>query len=252
MVAFVAFSLLSSCVYIMNDLLDIKQDQLHPRKKHRPIASGKITVPTALVALSFCLLGCVALNLYLDSKQFSLALLSYLVINVAYVLKLKHISLVDCFSISSGFVIRVLAGCYAIQVVPSDWIVVVTFFLALFLAFGKRKSELMLLDKNATQHRSALLGYTVPMLDVFIYISAAICITAYLMYTLTSTSFPANLHQPLKYSAFFVVFGLFRYIQLINSTQAIDGDPTTLVYKDRLLQLTILVWVGYAAFVIYG
>ncbi len=250
--AFFAFSLLSSTVYIINDILDIQQDQLHPRKKNRPIASEKISKQQAWLIAVITLTISIAINVYLNNKLFSIALLSYLLINMAYVFKLKHISLVDCFSIASGFVIRVLAGCYAIQVAPSDWIVVVTFFLALFLAFGKRKSELVLLEKGAQNHRSALTGYSLSMLDVFIYISAAICITAYLMYTLTSTSFPAHLHQPLKYSAFFVVFGLFRYIQLIDSTRAVDGDPTTLVYNDRLLQLTILAWIAFAAFVIYG
>jgi 4-hydroxybenzoate polyprenyltransferase len=250
--AFFAFCLLSSTVYIINDVLDVKLDQLHPRKKNRPIASGKVSKQHAWLVALVIMAVCVAINVYLNNTLFSIALLSYLLINIAYVFKLKHISLVDCFCIASGFVIRVLAGCYAIQVAPSDWIVVVTFFLALFLAFGKRKSELVLLDKGAQSHRSSLTGYSLPMLDVFIYISAAICITAYLMYTLTSTSFPAHLHQPLKYSAFFVVFGLFRYIQLIDASRTVDGDPTTLVYNDRLLQLTILAWVVYAAFVIYG
>lgn len=252
LLAFGAFCFLSSSVYVFNDILDADADKAHPRKKQRPIPSGEISASAAMRVGLLCLLMSAMLTYVLQQPKFAYALVTYLIINIAYVLKLKHISLVDGFCIASGFVLRVLAGCYAISVVPSDWIVVVTFFLALFLAFGKRKSELMLLDKEAQIHRKALKGYSVQTLDVFIYTSAAIAITAYLMYTLTSTTIPEHLHQPLKYSAFFVVFGLFRYIQLINDYESVDGDPTLLVYKDRLLQVTILLWVIYAIAVFYG
>ena len=250
--AFFAFCFLSSAVYVFNDLLDVEQDKLHPRKKMRALPAGRVTKQQALIMGLICLLLSAALAWQVNSTQFIYTLLAYLGINIAYVLKIKHVAIADCFSIASGFVIRVLAGCYAIHVVPSDWIVVVTFFLALFLAFGKRKSELLMLDGQAGKHRAALNGYNLQTLDVYIYISAAISVTAYLMYTLTSITLPEKLHQSLKYSAFFVVFGLFRYIQLLNTKSATDADPTVLVYKDRLLQATLVLWIVYAVMVIYG
>ena len=251
-VAFFAFCFLSSAVYVFNDLLDLERDKLHPRKQKRALPAGRVTKQQAIMLGFICLMLSATLTWQVNSPPFIYALLAYLGINIAYVLKIKHVAIADCFSIASGFVIRVLAGCYAIQVVPSDWIVVVTFFLALFLAFGKRKSELLMLDTQAGKHRAALNGYNLQTLDVYIYISAAISVTAYLMYTLTSTTLPEKLHQPLKYSAFFVVFGLFRYIQLLNAKSATDADPTVLVYKDRLLQATLVLWIVYAVVVIYG
>lgn len=250
--AFFSFSFLSSFVYVFNDLKDMESDKLHPRKKNRPLPSGRISRQAAGITGVLALLTSAALATVVNNTSFYLALTSYLCINIAYITILKKISLVDCFCIATGFVIRVLAGCYAIAVIPSDWIVVVTFFLALFLAFSKRKSELVMLDKDSVQHRVALSGYSVKTLDVFIYICASICITAYLMYTLTSNSIPAGLHDSLKYSAFFVVFGLFRYIQINEAERNADGDPTVLFYKDRLLQVTILLWVMYSVYVIYG
>ena len=249
---FFAFCFLSSSVYVFNDVIDVDSDKLHPRKKKRPLPSGRINITTAVSIGVFCFLIAALLAFVVGNRSFTLALLCYLAINVAYILKLKQLSLVDCFCIASGFVIRVLAGCYAIGVMPSDWIVVVTFFLALFLAFNKRKSELVLLDKNSQHHRVALSGYSIKTLEVYIYLCAAICITAYLMYTLTSTSIPATLHDPLKYSAFFVVFGLFRYIQINDVEKAEDGDPTVVFYKDQYLQIAILLWAIYTTYVIYG
>jgi decaprenyl-phosphate phosphoribosyltransferase len=250
--AFFSFCFLSSFVYVFNDLKDVESDKLHPRKQSRPLPSGKIGKTAAVITGLLSLVIAIALAVAVNSSSFFIALACYLCINIAYITVLKQISLVDCFCIATGFVIRVLAGCYAISVAPSDWIVVVTFFLALFLAFSKRKSEIVMLDKNAAQHRSSLSGYSVKTLDVFIYICASICVTAYLMYTLTSTSIPAYFHDRLKYSAFFVVFGLFRYIQLNEADRNTDGDPTVLFYKDRLLQITILLWVVYSVYVIYG
>lgn len=250
--AFLAFCFLSSTVYVFNDLIDMESDKLHPRKKNRPLPSGKVNRQAAVFAGVACIVLAAVLSMVVDSRAFIYALLCYLAINIAYILKLKQLSLVDCFCIACGFVIRVLAGCYAIDVIPSDWIIVVTFFLALFLAFNKRKSELVLLDKNSQHHRIALSGYSIKTLDVYIYLCAAICITAYLMYTLTSNSIPVNLHNPLKYSAFFVVFGLFRYIQINDVEKAEDGDPTVVFYKDRYLQIAILLWAAYTSYVIYG
>ncbi|MES2689365.1 MAG: UbiA prenyltransferase family protein, partial [Bacteroidota bacterium] len=214
--------------------------------------SGRISTSAAAAIGIGCLLIAAVLASLVGNRSFMVSLACYLAINIAYVLKLKQLSLVDCFCIACGFVIRVLAGCYAIQVIPSDWIVVVTFFLALFLAFNKRKSELVLLDKSSQHHRVALSGYSIKTLEVYIYLCAAICITAYLMYTLTSTSIPAGLHDSLKYSAFFVVFGLFRYIQINDVEKAEDGDPTVVFYKDRYLQVAILLWAIYTTYVIYG
>ena len=249
--AFICFSLLSSCIYIINDIKDINADQLHPRKKHRPLPSKKISVGNAILIAILCFTISFILAAWVNQLYFIWVLIGYFTLNIAYIFKLKYINLLDCFSIATGFVLRVLAGCYAIEVVPSDWIVVVSFFLALFLAFGKRKSELILLDKSAGKHREVLSSYTKETLDIYIYICAVICISSYLIYTLTSETIPEHLHSYLKYSAVFVVFGIFRYIRLIHAKQETDGDPTVMFYTDRALQITILGWIIFVVLIFY-
>lgn len=250
--AILSFSIMSSTVYIINDRIDMDKDRLHPRKKLRPLASGKISPNKALILAVFLFIISVFIGLFFLPSSFLIVLSAYLSLNVFYVLQLKHIPVLDAFCIASGFVLRVLAGCYAIEVLPSDWIIVVTFFLALFLAFSKRRSELRMLDEQAVLHREVLKGYTLKMLDVFIYLSAGICITSYIIYTITNTSIPEHLHQPLKYSSFLVTFGVFRYIQVTEQNKNIDADPTVMLYSDRYLQATVIIWFVYVTATLYA
>lgn len=248
--AAIAFSFTSSFVYIVNDILDKESDALHPTKKFRPIAAGAIT-STQAITVAIVLLGLALGMMWHLSPALSALLVGYLVLNIAYSFYLKQISIVDCICVAIGFVIRILVGCMAIHVAPSDWILAVTFFLALYLAFSKRKAELLLLTDQSTAHRKSLNGYTLKLLDTYILICAVISLTAYLLYSFDFAVVSAFHTTNLKYSVVFVVIGFFRYFQLVE-TSGNEGDPTTLVLKDRALQLSIVLWLAYVVWVIYG
>jgi 4-hydroxybenzoate polyprenyltransferase len=180
-------------------------------------------------------------------------LLFYVLMNMAYSFYLKHVSIIDCMCVAIGFVLRIQAGCLAINVPASDWILAVTFFLALYLAFSKRKSELLLLEKDQATFRKSLDGYTLELLNIYIFICATISLTAYLLYSFDPKVTSVFHNDHLKYSVVFVVAGFFRYFQIIETrTYNGEGDPTTLVLKDRALQLSFLGWVCYIVWVIYG
>ncbi len=180
--AFLVFSLACSFIYIMNDWVDADNDALHPRKKNRPIPSGKISKNQAL-SIALVTIGCAA-GVFVIAQlpmAFGVITLLYVMLNLAYSFGLKTINIIEFFIVAINFVFRVLAGCYVIAVNPTSWILVVSFFLALFLILIKRKSELVVLKDQAKHHRAVLQHYSVELLDKFIFIVATITITAYLL-----------------------------------------------------------------------
>ena len=244
-IAFFSFSFCSSFIYIINDVLDAKADALHPRKKNRPIPSGKISSRLALMigvgclAVSFGLVFSFAISVF-----FSYVLLCYLFLNVAYVLVLKNIHLIELFVVAINFVLRVLAGCFVINVAPSNWILVVTFFLSLLLVLVKRRAELVVLGTNAAAHRKVLKYYSEGFLDKLILIAATITITAYILYSIDPKVTFLLKTNSLIYTSVFVVIGVFRFVQLSEGKEFEgEGDPTTLLFKDRFTQLVILAWL---------
>jgi decaprenyl-phosphate phosphoribosyltransferase len=249
---FFSFSFLASFIYIINDILDIEADKLHPVKKNRPIASHSISKSNAYIIAIVLICLSILFSLIVHQYQLYYILLGYLMLNLLYNYKLKNISIIDCISIAIGFELRILAGCVAIGVVASNFILVVTFFLALVLAFLKRKGEIKSLNEHSSLHRKSLKQYTVPLLDKFIYASATITLIGYLFYTIDNHVVEQLGNDYLKYSIVFVLYGLFRFIQL-NEIDIYDkeGDPTTLIYKDRGLQLAILCWMVYVTMCLY-
>ena len=244
-IAFFSFSFCSSFIYIINDVLDAKADALHPRKKNRPIPSGKISSRLALMigvgclAVSFGLVFSFAISVF-----FSYVLLCYLFLNVAYVLVLKNIHLIELFVVAINFVLRVLAGCFVINVAPSNWILVVTFFLSLLLVLVKRRAELVVLGTNAAAHRKVLKYYSEGFLDKLILIAATITITAYILYSIDPKVTFLLKTNSLIYTSVFVVIGVFRFVQLSEGKEFEgEGDPTTLLFKDRFTQLILLAWL---------
>lgn len=244
-IAFFSFSFCSSFIYIINDVLDAKADALHPRKKNRPIPSEKISSRLALMigvgclAVSFGLVFSFAISVF-----FSYVLLCYLFLNVAYVLVLKNIHLIELFVVAINFVLRVLAGCFVINVAPSNWILVVTFFLSLLLVLVKRRAELVVLGTNAAAHRKVLKYYSEGFLDKLILIAATITITAYILYSIDPKVTFLLKTNSLIYTSVFVVIGVFRFVQLSEGKEFEgEGDPTTLLFKDRFTQLVLLAWL---------
>jgi 4-hydroxybenzoate polyprenyltransferase len=252
LLAFLSFSFAASSIYVLNDIRDINSDRKHPVKQHRPLASGKLPIFVAVL----CALGCIALStailLYIGDIRLAAIIASYCILNVLYSFILKHISIVDCIVIAIGFELRILAGCEAIHVNPSDFILVVTFFLALLLAFIKRKGELNVLDEHANGHRRALSNYSIKLLDIYIFSCATMTLISYMFYTIDSTVIRQIGSDKLKYSLVFVVYGLFRFIQLadIDKYQG-EGDPTTLLFRDVALQSTITIFLAYVIFCFY-
>lgn len=237
---FALFCLASSAVYLINDIADVEADRKHPEKKHRPIASGKLPLNTAWLAA--ILLVAIALPLgYFLSPALAIILAVYLAINILYSRWLKHIPILDVFIVSSGFVLRVAAGVALITVERfSPWLYMITTLFSLYIGFGKRRAEMSLLETGAGSHRKVLDGYTLPLLDQLITIVSGTTIVTYSLYTFTAPNLPENHSMMLTIP--FVVYGIFRYLQLIQTGYA-AGAPDEVALKDRPLQVTVLLWV---------
>ena len=244
---FIIFCLLSGVVYIINDIADVDADRNHPKKRLRPIASGQLPIPIARAAV-IALIVLIFPVSYLLSAGFMLVALLYLLVNLAYSQWIKHIPLLDVFSIAAGFVLRVAAGVTLIQVARfSPWLYVVTTLGSLYIGFGKRRSELALLAEGANSHRRVLDGYTIPLLDQFIIIVSSVTIIAYSLYTFSAPNLPEN--HAMMLTIPFVLYGIFRYLYLIQMTER-AGAPEEVLLSDRPLQIDIVLW-GLSVLVIF-
>jgi 4-hydroxybenzoate polyprenyltransferase len=242
---FVLFCLISSAVYIFNDLLDVKSDRQHPVKKNRPIASGKLPVPVAIIAGIVLVLFTLATG-YLLAWQFALTLLVYFTMMLAYSKWLKRVLILDVLILAAGFVLRVHAGTTLIVVERfSPWLYVLMTLLALYLGFGKRRAELALLAQGASGHRQVFDSYTIPLLDQFITIVSGTTIVAYSLYTFFRPDAPESLMLTIP----FVVYAIFRYLYLVQVKQ-IGGEPEEILLTDRPLQISILLW-GLAVLTVF-
>jgi 4-hydroxybenzoate polyprenyltransferase len=237
--AFLLFCLVSSLVYIINDLTDIDADRLHPEKKHRPLASGKLSQKTAIISAIFLSL-IIFPAAYLLNINFGLVLTGYFLLMLAYSLWLKRVPLIDVMIIASGFVLRVAAGVVVITTEQfSPWLFVTTTFLALFIALGKRRAEIYLLETAAGSHRQVLSGYSLDFLDQLLTVLLSATLVTYCFYTFSSPVTPGNHIMMLTIP--FVIYGLFRYLYLIHMDH-VGGAPEEIVLKDRPMQITILLW----------
>ncbi|CAD7799059.1 Decaprenyl-phosphate phosphoribosyltransferase [Chryseobacterium aquaeductus] len=252
--AFIIFSLAASVVYILNDYNDIDADRQHPEKRRRPLASGAISKQKALSILGSLIIIDLGLiffaQFYFDENLWKFATIIgvYFVMNLAYTFKLKHVPIIDIFIIATGFVLRVLAGGYITGIKISQWAVLLTFVLALVLAIGKRRGELINAQVSG-KTRKALDGYNVQFADITLSISVTLAIICYLMFTL-SPEVQARFHERVFYTVIFVVFAFLRYLQqtlVYNRTES----PTKIVYRDRYIQVTLLLWVATFLIQIY-
>ena len=246
---FALFCLLSSSVYILNDILDIESDRKHPLKSNRPIARGDIKISTAVIL--FAILAIVSLVLsYRLSPSFALTALVYFVLNLLYSLYLKHVVIIDVMCIALGFVLRAVAGAVVIGVAISAWLIVCTTLLALFLGFGKRRHELMVLDNQATDHRKSLSEYSQYFLDQMISVVTASTVIAYAFYTLSPDveSKLGTKHMDLTIP--FVLYGVFRYLYLIHQKEG-GGSPTKMLLSDKPILANIILWLISVVLIVY-
>ncbi len=245
---FALFCLVSSSVYIFNDLADIEADRQHPVKKNRPIPSGKLPVNVAWVAGILLVVVSLALGYWL-SPAFAAVLGIYFLINMAYSKWLKHVPILDVLIIASGFVLRVAAGVTLIHVERfSPWLYVVMSLLSLFLGFGKRRAELALLAKGAGSHRKVLEGYTLPLLDQYIMIVSGTTIVAYSLYTFSAPNVPEN--HTMMLTIPFVVYAIFRYMYLVQVKQE-GGAPEEVLLTDRPFQIAMGLWAASVIAIFY-
>ena len=244
--AFLLFSALTGAVYLVNDILDAESDRLHPRKRHRPVASGRLPVTAAWA--SAAVLAVIGLGgAFALEPVFGVISGVYVLANVAYSLALKHIVLVDVFVISGGMVLRAVAGAAIMQVPISPWLYLCTALAALLLALIKRRSQLVSAGEDAASQRPSLSRYTVESLDRLIVITATASLIGYSLYTFTAPNLPAN--DAMMLTIPFVAFGLFRYIMLSGSVDA-GENPEDLLMGDKPLIATALLWLGSAAVIL--
>jgi 4-hydroxybenzoate polyprenyltransferase len=251
---FIAFCLLSGGVYALNDLLDLPSDRQHPRKKNRPLPSGRVTTQTAVALAAF--LPAVALTwAFLLNQTFGWIAVAYLATNVVYSVKFKHVVILDVLLLSTGFVYRAVAGVaiispYLPEVYMSYWLILCAFLLSLFLALAKRRHEIATLGDAAAAHRASLANYNLPFIDQMLATLAAATLVSYSLYTISDDTLKHYGTRNLFWTIPFVVSGLFRYLYLIYYKSE-GGDPSSLLVKDRPTLINILLWGIVSAAVVY-
>lgn len=251
-VAFVALSLASSCIYVLNDMCDVEFDRKHPEKCRRPIASGRVSLPVARGVYTFLLiLSVVVVVLFIPSTPMYVVLATYLLLNHAYSLWLKHIAILDVMIVAFGFVLRVIAGAVAAEVVPSHWIIIMTFLLALFLVLAKRRDDVIKYERTQAVARRNVTAYNRNFLDHVITLVAAITLVSYIMYTVDE-EIVARFNCSYVYAtSIFVLAGILRYLQ-ITLVEEKSWSPTKIIMRDRFLKFSIIGWLLLFAYIIYG
>lgn len=241
-----AFCLVSSSIYIINDILDKEADRLHPTKCKRPIAAAQVSSTKA--AFLAVLLAAAGLGLcFFVRPSLILVLISYLVLTISYSFVLKHIAILDVLAIAGGFLLRAVAGAVAVHVPMSGWFLLCTGLGAIFLALEKRRRELSVLQNSADVHRKALQSYSPQLLDRLESLILPSLLTSYVFYSFLSVH-----GQWMMLTVPFVIYGLMRYQQLSVSSQGQTGSPEEVLFKDRPIQIAILLWLCSSALVVYG
>jgi 4-hydroxybenzoate polyprenyltransferase len=247
--AMLLFCLLSSAVYAFNDLCDREKDRQHPLKKNRPLASGRLSTGPAM-ALGVGLMAVALAGAWFLNWYFLIATLCYLGLNICYTLFLKNIVIVDAMSIALSFVIRAYAGAVVVGVPASKWLLINTLLLALFLSFGKRRHELILLEEGATAHRRILSRYSPYLLDQLIGVTTASVVVMYMLYSFSTEVSDKLGTENLFLTIPFVVYGVFRYLYLIHKEDR-GGSPTKVLITDRPILLTVTLWLLTVLLVLY-
>lgn len=247
---FLAFCLISSFVYILNDIFDRERDRAHPVKRERPLASGKISLLSAIGLAAVIICSSLSLAFMINFSTFMIILI-YAVMNVFYTLYLKNKVILDVMIIAAGFVLRVLAGISAIEVPVSNWILLTTLSVSLFLGFGKRRNELLIMDENSHSHRPVLEHYSIQLLNYLIIISITLTIVTYALYSIDNQIIEKLGTDRLIFTVPFVIFGLFRYMYVIFINKG-GGDPADVVLKDGFIIADVLLWILAIVGILYS
>lgn len=253
---FLAFCFISSSIYCFNDIFDVESDRKHPVKCKRPIASGKISIKIAYIIMLTLVLLSLSVIVLGFNKDFSIAIktmsiiLFYFFMNIAYCIRLKHVAIIDTFIISIGFVLRVIIGGIASNIWISHWIILMTFLLALFLAFAKRRDDVVIYKDTGVKIRNNINRYNIEFMNQAISIIAAIIIVSYVMYTVSPDVIQRFKSSYLYITTIWVLLGVLRYLQ-ITIVDVKSGSPTKVLAKDRFIQISIGGWIITFLFIIY-
>jgi decaprenyl-phosphate phosphoribosyltransferase len=246
---FIAFSFIASSIYIINDYRDREDDRKHPVKCKRPLASGAVSPSSALVICALLILAGFGLAWTIRDK-FAFVLAIYFLINLGYSLGLKSVAILDLMILAAGFVLRIKAGSVISRIPLSEWIVIMVFLLAVFMAIGKRRDDVLLKLSTGTDMRKSIKGYNLELLNVLLALVSAIIIVAYLMYCMDPQTIAKMRTYRLYYTGVFVMAGIMRYLQLIYVVSD-AGSPTKILYKDRFIQVTLLLWFASFFIILY-
>ena len=250
LLAFVVFCLLSSSVYLLNDVRDREADRLHPAKRNRPIASGALGVGPALAASAILAVVALAAAFWIN-QPFGLVAAGYLALMAAYSLSIKHVVILDVLALACGFVLRAAGGAVAIQVVFSHWLLLLTLLGALFLALSKRRAELVTLTGDAHSHRKSLAEYSPYLLDQMIGVATASTLLAYAFYTISPETEQRFGTTQLIWTVPFPLYGIFRYLYLVHQREG-GGSPSDTLLEDRPVQVCVALWAASVVFILYG
>ena len=251
-ITFFAFSFVASAIYCFNDIVDVEADRRHPVKCHRPIASGAVSVPTAYALMIILTLLSALLLFFLPQRAGETAgiVAFYFLLNMAYCLWLKRHAIIDVCTVAFGFVLRILAGGMACDVAVSNWLVLMTFLLALFLSFAKRRDDVLRMNETGEPPRRNTIRYNLTFVNQAITVTGTVTLVCYIMYTV-SPEVVSRFHAPYLYlTSIFVLVGLLRYMQL-TVVDEVSGDPTKILLRDRFTQAIVVAWIMSFLLIIY-
>lgn len=242
LVAFAAFCLVASAVYILNDIIDLEQDRNHPKKRMRPLAAGRVGMPAAAGLAAALAIAGLALA-YAAAPAVFVIVVIYALMNIAYSMRLKHVVILDVFIIATGFMLRILAGTMGVGIPPSQWLLLCGLMVTLFLGFAKRRAEIIALEEDKAAHRKVLEHYSPILLDKMIVVTAAGVIMSYSLYTMSPDTVRIQRTENLIYTVPFVMYGVFRYIYLLHH-QSGGGDPSRDLARDPHMLVVVAAWLA--------
>lgn len=246
---FIAFCCIASSIYIINDYIDIEDDKKHPDKSKRPLASGAVSKSTSIL-ICVLLFAAGFMIAYFIREKFLFVLGIYFLLNLAYSFGLKNIAVLDVMILAIGFVLRIKSGAVIAHIGLSEWLNIMVFLLALFMAIGKRRDDVLLKLSSGTDMRKSVKGYNLEFLNIVLALVCAVIVVAYFMYTMSPEVLNRLRTYRLYYTCLFVLAGIMRYLQIIF-VQSASGSPTKILYKDRFIQISLLLWVASFYFIIY-
>lgn len=248
-IAFISFCFISSAVYILNDYRDLEQDRIHPRKSKRLLASGQVSLTTAMITAILLTASSLVLASIVQYWSFIYLIVLYAVINIFYSFGLKKIAIIDLILVSSGFVLRVIGGAFVVDVNVSFWLLLMTFLFSMFIVIGKRRDDFKFGNENANQLRGANKSYSLTYLNYCILIFSTLLLVCYVMYTYFSPYFNSNIYWALI-SNILVFMGLMRYLQAIFVEDS-GGTPTDFAFRDKFIKVVLILWATIFAYLIY-